>query len=267
MRLTEGNYSAQYGHTSGGTVEYTSKSGTKDLHGVLYEYFANDALNARGFFNGTSSPPKQRSNTFGFAVGGPVIIPKIYNGRNKTFFFFSLEGFRNRNGASNVTATVPTAEMYDGNFSKWVDSKGNLIPIYDPTTQVTNADGTVTRTIFNGNQVPKSFFNTSSVQALGVFQKSGVLTPNSPTAIPGTAAYVNNNYIIGNGTNVQPVDKRSIKGDHVFGEKHRISGYYGFDRESVTPGPDGPPTLPGLYSNYNDTQQAHQVEPLLCGRK
>ena len=98
MRLTEGNYSAQYGHTSGGTVEYTSKSGTKDLHGVLYEYFANDALNARGFFNSSSSPAKQRSNTYGFAVGGPVVIPKIYNGRNRTFFFTNFDWLKYRSG-------------------------------------------------------------------------------------------------------------------------------------------------------------------------
>jgi hypothetical protein len=112
---------------------------------------------------------------------------------------------------------------------------------------------------FAGNQVPKNLFSATSIQALAVFQQTTILTPNAPSAIPGTAGYVNNNYIIANGTNVQPVDKRSIKGDHVFNEKHRISGYYGFDRESVSPGADGPPTLPGNYSNYNDLQQAADV--------
>jgi len=254
-------YKAEFSHANGGVMTFVTKSGTNRFHGSLYEFLRNNDLDANDWFSNRAGRPRQiyKQNDFGFTVGGPIWIPKIYNGRNKTFFFFSLEGFRNRNGASNVTATVPTAEMYNGDFSKWVDSKGNLIPIYDPTTQVTNPDGTVTRAIFTGNMVPKSYFNTASTQALSVFQKSGVLTPNSPTSIPGTAAYVNNNYIIGNGTNVQPVDKRSIKGDHVFNEKHRISGYYGFDRESVTPGPDGPPTLPGLYSNYNDTQQASDV--------
>ncbi len=149
--------------------------------------------------------------------------------------------------------------MYDGDFSKWVDAKGNLIPVYDPTTQVTAANGTVTRTQFANNQVPKDKFNTASVQALGVFLTSGKLAPNAPTAIQGTQGYVSNNYIIASGSNVQPVDKRSIKGDHVFNEKHRISGYYGFDRESITPGPEGPLTLPGLYSNNNDLQQATDV--------
>src|SRR5947208_4715494 len=149
--------------------------------------------------------------------------------------------------------------MYNVDFSKGLDTKGNEIPIYDPTTQVTAANGTVTRAQFTNNQVPKSLFNTASVQALGVFQSSGILTPNAPTAIQGTQGYVSNNYIIASGSNVQPVDKRSIKGDHVFNEKHRISGYYGFDRESITPGPEGPLTLPGLYSNNNDLQQATDV--------
>jgi hypothetical protein len=85
-----------------------------------------------------------------------------------------------------------------------------------------------------------------------------VLGPNNG-AKPGTLAYVNNNYIISNGTSVQPVNKWSIKGDHLFNEKHRISGYYGYDREATTAGPDGPATLPGLYSNYNDAHQNSDV--------
>jgi hypothetical protein len=193
-----------------------------------------------------------KQNDFGATVGGPVWIPKIYNGRNKTFFFFSYEGFRNRNGATNQTDTVPTAEMYNGDFSNWVTSTGKQIPIYDPTT------GAATRTQFPGNKIPVSMFNATAIQALKVFQASGTLTPNTGAA-PGTAAYVNNNYIIANGSQVQPVNKVSIKGDHLFNEKQRISGYYGYDRESIVAGPDGPATLPGLYSNYNDLHQSSDV--------
>ncbi len=147
--------------------------------------------------------------------------------------------------------------MYNGDFSNWVTSTGKQIPIYDPTTQVTNGAIT-TRVQFPGNKIPASMFNATAIQALKVFQTSGVLTPNTGAA-PGTAAYVNNNYIIANGTQVQPVNKWSIKGDHLFNEKQRISGYYGYDREGVVPGPDGPPTLPGLYSNYNDLHQNSDV--------
>ena len=77
-----------------------------------------------------------KQNDFGATVGGPVWIPKIYNGKDKTFFFFSYEGFRNRTGANGSTFTVPTPEMYNGDFSKLVTSAGTLIPIYNPISQV-----------------------------------------------------------------------------------------------------------------------------------
>ncbi len=123
-----------------------------------------------------------------------------------------------------------------------------MIQIYNPTTQVQNANGSYTRAVFPENQIPATMFNPAAIQALKVFQASGVLGPNNGAA-PGTPSYVNNKYIISNGTNVQPVNKWSIKGDHLFNEKQRISGYYGYDREATTAGPDGPATLPGLYSN------------------
>ena len=116
MRVIESQYSAQYGHTSGGTVEYTSKAGTSDFHGNLYEYFANDALNARGFF--PVAVPKARNNNFGFTVGGPVIIPKVYNGKNKTFFFTNLDWFKFRSGPlPGFGNTTPVDAFKQGDFS------------------------------------------------------------------------------------------------------------------------------------------------------
>jgi len=148
--------------------------------------------------------------------------------------------------------------MYNGDFSKWVTSAGVQIPIYNPLSQVQNQDGTYTRQPFAGNQVPKSLFNASALKALAVFQQSGTLAPNNGAA-PGTAAYVANNYLVTSGTQIYPVNKFSVKGDHVVNSKHRVSGYYGYDREHQTPGPDGPPTLPGNYSNYNDLTQYTDV--------
>jgi Carboxypeptidase regulatory-like domain/TonB dependent receptor len=252
-------FKAEYGHAGGGVMTFVAKSGTNDFHGSAYEFLRNNDFDANDWFSNRAGKPRQiyKQNDFGFTVGGPVWIPKIYRGRNKTFFFFSYEGFRNRNGATNATDTVPTAEMYNGDFSKWVNSSGQVIPIYDPTTQVTNGSVT-TRTPFPNNQIPKSIFSPAAVKALGVFQASGVLNTNTGAA-PGTVGYVNNNYIIANGSQVQPVNKVSIKGDHLFNEKHRISGYYGYDRESTVPGADGPATLPGNYSNYNDLHQDSDV--------
>jgi hypothetical protein len=253
-------FKAEYGHAGGGVMTFVAKSGTNQFHGSAYEFLRNNAFDANDWFSNKLGRARQiyKQNDFGATVGGPVWIPKVYNGRNKTFFFFSYEGFRNRNGATNATATVPTPEMYNGDFSNWVTSAGAQIPIYDPTTQVTAANGAVSRTQFPGNKIPVNLFNSASLQALKVFQSSGALTPNTG-ARPGTAAYVNNNYVIANGSNVQPVNKISVKGDHLFNEKHRISGYYGYDRESVVPGPEGPATLPGIYSNYNDTRQNSDV--------
>jgi len=164
MRVITSTYSAQYGHSSGGTVEYTSKSGTKDLHGSFYEYFANDALNARGFFPDKAS--KQRSNAFGFTVGGPVYIPKIYDGRNKTFFFTNLDWLKFRSGVlPGFGNTTPIDAFKQGDFSALLtgrqtgtDALGRPVlegQIYDPaTTRVVN--GVPVRDPFPGNIIPAS---------------------------------------------------------------------------------------------------------------
>ncbi len=249
-------YKAEYGHAGGGNLTYASKSGTNQFHGSAYEFLRNNDLDANNWFSNRSGIPNSiyKQNDFGGTVGGPVWIPKVYHGKDKTFFFFSYEGFRNRTGANGTSFTVPTSEMYNGDFSKWVSAAGAQIPIYNPTTQVTNADGSVTRQVFPGNVIPKSIWSPAAVKALGVFQSGGTLVPNNGAA-PGTAAYVANNYLETSGTQIYPVNKWSIKGDHIFNERHRLSGYFGDDHEHQTYGADGPPTLPGLYSNYNDLTQ------------
>jgi len=253
-------FKAEFGHAGGGNLTYVSKSGTNQFHGSAYEFLRNNDLDANNFFNNTAGIANSiyKQNDFGVTVGGPVWIPKIYHGKEKTFFFFSYEGFRNRTGANGAQFTVPTPEMYNGDFSKWVTSAGVQIPIYNPLSQVANADGSTTRVVFPGNVIPKSLFSAASTKALSVFQSGGALTPNNGAA-PGTVGYVTNNFLETSGTQVYPVNKLSIKGDHIINSKHRISGYYGHDREHQTFGPDGPPTLPGLYSTYNDLVQATDV--------
>ncbi len=253
-------FKAEFGHAGGGNLTYVSKSGTNQYHGSAYEFLRNNDFDANNFFNNAAGIANSiyKQNDFGATVGGPVWIPKVFHGKDNTFFFFSYEGFRNRTGANGVNFTVPTPEMYNGDFSKWVTSSGALIPIYNPLTQTQNSDGTYTRTPFPGNVIPKSLFSPAAVKALSVFQSSGTLVPNNGAA-PGTAAYVTNNFLETSGTQVYPVNKFSIKGDHIFNGKHRISGYYGYDREHQTAGPDGPPTLPGNYSTYNDLVQATDV--------
>lgn len=173
MRVIESAYSAQYGHTSGGTVEYTSKTGTKDFHGSAYEYFANDALNARGFFPAQVS--KQRNNAYGFTLGGPVVLPKVYNGRNKTFFFVNLDYLKYRSGPlPGFGNTTPIEPFRRGDFSALLtsavvgtDALGRSIlngQIFDPaSTRLVN--GIPVRDPYPGNIIPASDQSRSQVAA------------------------------------------------------------------------------------------------------
>ncbi|MCC6590543.1 MAG: TonB-dependent receptor [Bryobacterales bacterium] len=257
-------FKAEYGHAGGGMMSFASKSGTNELHGNVYEFLRNNALDSNRFFSNALRQSKAiyKQHDFGATAGGPVWIPKIYNGKNKTFFFFSYEGFRNRAGAQATSASVPTSEMYNGDFSKWVNQAGALIPIYDPQTTKSDPSGRFgfTRDMFPGNQIPKSRFDPVAIKALSAFQSQGlVLTPNLPVT-PGTSAYVRSNYLINQGVDLAPVNKLSVKGDHIFSEKDRISGYAGINRTYVKPGPQGGQgVLPGLYADYNDTQRHSDV--------
>ena len=133
-------FKAEYGQAGGGVITFVSKSGTNQVHGTAYDFLRNEDLDARQFFAAQRSIYKQ--NDFGAAIGGPVIVPKLYNGRNRTFFFGSYEGFRNRQGQNGQILTVPTPEMYQGDFSNWVGSNGKLIPIYDTASTTPNPSGT-----------------------------------------------------------------------------------------------------------------------------
>src|SRR5579885_27042 len=244
-------FKAEFGHAAGGIMTFSSKSGTNEFHGSAYEFLRNNALDSRNFFEKKHGIYKQ--NDFGVSAGGPIWIPKIIHGKDRSFFFVSYEGFRNRAGATTSTATVPTPEMYNGDFSKWVDAKNNVIPIYDFSTQTTDASGKVTRQPFPNNQIPQNRFDPLAQKLIGVYQSGagGKLMPNTG-AIPGTSAYVRANYLITQGLQLNPWDKFSVKGDHIFSERDRISGYYGRNRIYLKPGPNGPATLPGYYTTYND---------------
>ena len=184
-------YKAEFGHAAG-NISYASKSGTNAYHGDVYWFLRNNDLDANYFYNNISGVPISiyKQNDFGATFGGPVWIPKLYHGKDKTFFFFSYEGFRNRAGSNGATFTVPTKEMYSGDFSNWVTSAGAQIPIYNPLSQTQNpTTGAYSRVQFPGNVIPQSLFSPAALQALQTFQKSGVLTPNNGAA-PGALAYV-----------------------------------------------------------------------------
>ena len=172
MKVITSTYSAQYGHTSGGFIEYTAKSGTSELHGSVYEYYAEDSFNARGFFG--SKTPGKNSN-YGFTLGGPVWIPKVYDGRKKTFFFTNLDVLAFRQGIlPGFGNTVPIPEIRQGNFSSLLtanqvgtDVLGRPIfdgQIFDPGTTRTE-NGVPVRDPFPGNIIPAGHPLRSAIAA------------------------------------------------------------------------------------------------------
>ena len=166
MRVITTSYSAQYGHTSGGFIEYTSKSGTNTFRGSVYEYFADDALNSKGIFaeRGNIAKTPLRNDNFGFTLGGPMLLPG-YDGRNKTFFFTNIDYTRIRNGVlPGFGNTTPTDAFKNGDFSALLT--GNQIAtdvlgrpvfegqIFNPaTTRLVN--GIPVRDPYPGNMIPE----------------------------------------------------------------------------------------------------------------
>jgi hypothetical protein len=135
------NYQPRYGATTASIITTVTKSGTNQYHGSLYEHLRNTALNSRQF--GVPNRPEDLESDFGGNIGGPLtFLPGLRHftssARNKTFFFVNYEGFRIRGGASTQILTLPTTQERTGDFSDWVDSQGNLIPVYDPATTRAN---------------------------------------------------------------------------------------------------------------------------------
>jgi len=173
--------SAEYGRLSGGAVILSTRSGTNEFHGSAYEFFRNDKLNASDWNTNRFGRKKGvfHDNVFGFTFGGPMAIPKVYNGRDKTFFFLNYEGTRRRTGSNIVMTSVPTALEKQGDFSQSLLDGGVPVQIFDPSTS--RAEGTrVRRSPFPGNQVPQSRFNALSKIYLGYYpEPNRAPLPNS----------------------------------------------------------------------------------------
>jgi hypothetical protein len=140
FRVERSTFAAQFG-LGLGALTYQMASGTNRYHGDLFEINRNSLFDSVGFFNGPSwnssnvhnDPPTDHENNYGFTIGAPIHIPHVYDGRDKTFGHYSQEWFK-LNNEDTRSSTVPTAAMKDGNFTGYVDSNGNVIPIFDPTT-------------------------------------------------------------------------------------------------------------------------------------
>ncbi|MDX1980256.1 MAG: carboxypeptidase-like regulatory domain-containing protein, partial [Bryobacteraceae bacterium] len=150
FKLQTGTLPAEYGRAGGSIMNLVIKSGTNDFHGDAYEFLRNAALDANLFFNNQRGLRLARygSNTYGASFGGPVLIPTLYNGRNRTFFFVNFEGSREGNGISPIL-NVPTERMRRGDFGEI------STVVYDPLS-TSSVNGVPTRTPFAGNQIPAS---------------------------------------------------------------------------------------------------------------
>jgi hypothetical protein len=224
VTLQSSNFAAEFGQVQGGLVNFTTRSGTNQFHGAAYDYNTNEFMNAgRPFTNdgkGQLIRPRQRNNDYGFSVGGPVWIPKLYNGRNRTFFFFNFDQFRNKSTVSGAAATVPTEAYRRGDFSSALTGRTLTDPqgrqyaensIFDPlTNQVIN--GQTIRTQFPGNVIPANRLDPVALKIQDL-----IPVPTSP----------------GNINNLAVVDQvastttlPSVKIDQNLGSKNKVSFFW-----------------------------------------
>ena len=133
FKIQTNSYDAQYGKTSGGLVNVVLKSGTNKWHGSVYEFARRNAWDSNSFQNNARGAPKDGhfQDQYGIQLDGPVILPKIYNGKGRTFFLFNYEGFREAT-PQPLVLSVPGTEMRAGDFRKLTDSRGRAISVYDP---------------------------------------------------------------------------------------------------------------------------------------
>lgn len=195
-------FPAEYGRGLG-IINYTLRSGSNQFHGTLFEFLHNDKTDARPFF--ARVRPRVRFNEAGGALGGPVFIPKLYNGRDRTFWNFNYTYVRNAPPINGSLVSIPPTAFRNGDFGAYTDAAGGVIPIFDPAT--TLADGT--RTPFAGNRIPQARMSATALRALA-------LVPN-----PDNAGYFNN--FIHRASNYTEDDVWSLKLDHLVNINNRLS--------------------------------------------
>jgi hypothetical protein len=213
------NMSARYGAAAGANINVSTKSGTNTYHGSFYEFLRNAKLDSRDYF--AVRRPDFKFNQFGFTIGGPLSIPKLYDAKNKTFFFFNYEGFRQRRAVTQ-TITIPNAAWRAGNLSRSLNGETALAPIFDPFTDRqsgVDAQGrpVFVRDAFAGNQIPLSRVPAYGRAYLDLWFPSS-LQPQFPNLNAG-------NYI--NGTRgVRDDDQTTGRVDQRISERNSLFGRF-----------------------------------------
>ena len=231
--------SAEFGSVLGGVVNVVTKSGSNDLHGSVWEYVRNAAFDSRpAFLDSTAKTPGFRQNQFGASVGGPVWIPKLYNGRNKTFFFFAYQGLR-YNQDSSTNLLVPTDAELGGDFTnspslgqKCGANHDQPCLIYNPFS--TTAGGA--RTVFAGNMIPSNLIDPRMVAwAKAIFPAAGAY--NAAT----------NSNAIDTTPEIQTQNEYNVRIDQNFGQKNTVFFRYSLINSVLTTSGG----LPGLLKKVN----------------
>ncbi len=213
FRIDTAAFKAEDSRASGGNITITTKSGTNELHGLLFDYYQSQRFNANSWLNNKLGRQKSvfHRNDYGANVGGPVYIPGLYNGKNKTYFFVSYEGYRWPQTIDPTQLTIPTQDMLRGDFSALKNADGSLIPIYDPTTTRSDGRGGFIRDAFPNNVIPASRLSPLTNRIASYFP-----APNQPGLLrnyvsPGTEPKkrIENAYL--------------TKFDHNFGTSNRLS--------------------------------------------
>jgi hypothetical protein len=259
FKLQTGVVGANYSGGQTSVANFVTKSGTNELHGSGYFYIQNDALRANGYNNNANNIKRQpfKQDNYGYTVGGPIYLPKVYDGRNRSFFFHNLEKTRVRNFVSTTFSTLPVVDFKRGDFSRlfspaftgnaasgtMVGTDANTQPvrfgaIYDPTSAA-NVGGRFTRTVFPNNIVPLSRFDPVARKVLDL----------APITDPSVDTMLNNIPQIGTSSPVFGETMLTFKGDHQINAGHRMSGLFNrnFRARNNSPGgrwgiPPGTPT-------------------------
>jgi hypothetical protein len=225
FKVNTNTFDAEFGRMSGGLVNLVTKSGGNDLHGSVYGFFKNRALDANSWINDYNNVPKpiDTQNDFGGIISGPVYIPKLYDGRNKTFFMFNYEGFRFNTGGNSLLS-APTPAMLNGDFSALlqpVTINGNTFPahiLYDYSTC----------TGVNQGQVCQPYPDNKIAQAPDpVYQAMAAVLPHATSNSP----YLN---FVQEATNPVDANLWEIRIDQNFGTKQKLSGSYDHDNRPNT---------------------------------
>jgi len=219
IALQTSNFAPEFGAVGGGLFNITMKSGTNEYHGGGYDYLANEAFDAATPFVNTLQ--RIRRNDYGFNVGGPVWIPKVYSGKNRTFFYYNREEYKENAPVTDTFITVPTAAYRAGNFQGAItggvlttDPLGAPIragTIYDPKSEQT-VNGQIVRTAFQNNTIPTSRMDpvALAIQNLIPQPTNSSSALNDLVTIPGDRLTSN----------------ESVKIDHQLTSKIKLSGLY-----------------------------------------